>query len=260
MNRTITASACALTACSFVSAASAAPRDVKFATFDIENGIVEMRNFGTETEDLSGWRFCSNNSSVVLRYSGAAGFDGVSLAPGESIFVHLNNDAPGTPGTIDYSSLGGSLAPVERTAYSFAIYFPAANGNVSFGNGDLIADFLQFSFNGFDNTTANIRTDEAVDGGVWSSITDWIPVTNFSASIDLIDTASVNNDSSDFRVNEPCLVDLAEPFGALNFFDVAAYIGLFNAGDPAADLAAPFGLVNFFDISEFIAQFNAGCP
>ncbi len=239
---------------------SAGPRDVKFASFDIENGVVEMTNFGTETEDLSGWRFCSNNSSVVLRYSGASGFNGVSLAPGESLFVHLNNDAPASPDAIDYSSLGGSLAPVERTAYSFAIYFPAANGNVSFGNGNLIADFIQFSFNGFDNTTANIRTDEAVNGGVWSGLTDWIPVTNFSASIDLIDTDAINNDSSDFRVNEPCLVDLAAPFGALNFFDVAAYIGLFNANDPAADLAAPFGLINFFDISEFIAQFNAGCP
>lgn len=240
--------------------ASAAPRDVKFASFDIENAVVEMTNFGAGTEDLSGWRFCSNNTSVVLRYSGSAGFNGVSLAPGESIFVHINNDAPGTPDAINYSSLGGSVAPVEREAYAFAIYFPAANGSVSFGNGNLIADFIQFSFNGFDNTTANIRTDEAVNGGVWSSLTDWIPVTNFSSSIDLIDLDATNNDSGDFQVNEPCLADLAAPFGSLNFFDVAAYIGLFNAGDPAADLAAPFGLVNFFDISEFIAQFNAGCP
>ncbi|MFK7885020.1 MAG: GC-type dockerin domain-anchored protein, partial [Phycisphaerales bacterium] len=59
----------------------------------------------------------------------------------------------------------------------------------------------------------------------------------------------------------PCSVaDTAEPFGALNFFDVATFIGLYNAGDPAADLAAPVGTLNFFDIAEFIAQFNAGCP
>ncbi len=58
----------------------------------------------------------------------------------------------------------------------------------------------------------------------------------------------------------PCPADLAAPFGVLNFFDIAAYIGLFNAGDPIADFAAPFGTINFFDIVEYINQFNAGCP
>lgn len=62
-------------------------------------------------------------------------------------------------------------------------------------------------------------------------------------------------------VNQGCNeADVAEPFGTLNFFDVASYIGLFNAGDPGADLAAPFGTLNFFDISAFIGIFNAGCP
>jgi plastocyanin len=54
--------------------------------------------------------------------------------------------------------------------------------------------------------------------------------------------------------------DLAAPFGALNFFDLAAYLTLFNAGDPAADLAAPFGSLNFFDISVYLTTYNAGCP
>ncbi|MEM9374196.1 MAG: GC-type dockerin domain-anchored protein, partial [Planctomycetota bacterium] len=59
----------------------------------------------------------------------------------------------------------------------------------------------------------------------------------------------------------PCnAADTAAPFGTLNFFDISAYIGLFNAGDPAADLAAPFGSLNFFDISTYIGIFNAGCP
>jgi len=54
--------------------------------------------------------------------------------------------------------------------------------------------------------------------------------------------------------------DIAEPFGVINFFDIAAYITLFNTGDPAADFAAPFGTLNFFDISAYIVEFNAGCP
>jgi YVTN family beta-propeller protein len=54
--------------------------------------------------------------------------------------------------------------------------------------------------------------------------------------------------------------DLAEPFGQLNFFDVAAYLTLYNAGDAAADLAAPFGQLNFFDLAAYLASYNAGCP
>jgi subtilisin family serine protease len=54
--------------------------------------------------------------------------------------------------------------------------------------------------------------------------------------------------------------DLVAPFGVLNFFDLSAYLALFNAGDPAADLAAPFGTLNFFDLSAYLASFNAGCP
>ena len=46
----------------------------------------------------------------------------------------------------------------------------------------------------------------------------------------------------------------------MNFFDLAAYLSLYNAQDPAADFAAPFGTFNFFDIAAFIAAYNAGCP
>ncbi len=54
--------------------------------------------------------------------------------------------------------------------------------------------------------------------------------------------------------------DLAEPYGVLNFFDLAAYMGLFTTQDPGADLAAPFGVFNFFDVAAYLSAFNAGCP
>ncbi len=57
-----------------------------------------------------------------------------------------------------------------------------------------------------------------------------------------------------------CPADFAEPFGTLNFFDMAAFIAAFNAQDPDADLAAPFGTLNFFDVSRYVNLFNAGCP
>lgn len=56
------------------------------------------------------------------------------------------------------------------------------------------------------------------------------------------------------------IADLAEPFGVLNFFDLSAYLALFNNADPSADLAAPFGTLNFFDLSAYLSLFNAGCP
>jgi len=47
---------------------------------------------------------------------------------------------------------------------------------------------------------------------------------------------------------------------AVNFFDVAEYIGAYNAQERAADLAAPIGAFNFFDVAAFIAAYNIGCP
>jgi hypothetical protein len=48
--------------------------------------------------------------------------------------------------------------------------------------------------------------------------------------------------------------------GAVNFFDIAAYLAAFSAGEPAADLAAPAGVFNFFDLAAYIQMYNAGCP
>lgn len=56
-----------------------------------------------------------------------------------------------------------------------------------------------------------------------------------------------------------CAADLAPPIGMLNFFDVSAFLSLYNAQDPAADLAPPFGQWNFFDVSAFLADYNADC-
>ncbi|MCC5823676.1 MAG: hypothetical protein LAT64_10915 [Phycisphaerales bacterium] len=55
-----------------------------------------------------------------------------------------------------------------------------------------------------------------------------------------------------------CPADLTGD-GQLNFFDVAAYLDLYNAGDPAADWNGD-GLINFFDLAAYLDDFNAGCP
>ena len=56
-----------------------------------------------------------------------------------------------------------------------------------------------------------------------------------------------------------CPIDYAEPFGALNFFDISAFLNFFGASDPLADLNGD-GMFNFFDISAFLNMYGAGCP
>lgn len=57
-----------------------------------------------------------------------------------------------------------------------------------------------------------------------------------------------------------CPADLAEPFGALDFADVLAFLTAFGAMDPAADLAPPLGAFDFADVLAFLTAFGDGCP
>ncbi len=57
-----------------------------------------------------------------------------------------------------------------------------------------------------------------------------------------------------------CPADLAEPFGALDFADVLAFLTAFGAGAPEADLSEPFGAFDFADVLAFLSAFGAGCP
>ncbi len=69
---------------------------------------------------------------------------------------------------------------------------------------------------------------------------------------------------SDVFIDEPSEMcndaDLAEPFGALDFSDVVAFLGAFGAMESAADIAAPFGTWDFSDVVSFLGAFGAGCP
>ncbi len=54
--------------------------------------------------------------------------------------------------------------------------------------------------------------------------------------------------------------DLAEPFGALDFSDVIAFLTAFGGMQPPADLAEPIGVFDFSDVIAFLTAFGAGCP
>ncbi len=63
---------------------------------------------------------------------------------------------------------------------------------------------------------------------------------------------------NEFFDNCPCPADLTGD-GALNFFDVSAFLKAFNANDPIADFDNN-GRWNFFDVSAFLEAFASGCP
>ena len=59
-------------------------------------------------------------------------------------------------------------------------------------------------------------------------------------------------------VDITCPSDYATPICVLDFFDVSAFLSLYNAADPNADLNGD-GDHNFFDVSIFLSEYNAGC-
>ncbi len=55
------------------------------------------------------------------------------------------------------------------------------------------------------------------------------------------------------------IADLAEPFGAVDLFDLLAFLDAYSTGAPAADVAEPAG-VDLFDLLAYLDLFAAGCP
>jgi len=84
---------------------------------------------------------------------------------------------------------------------------------------------------------------------VVSSYSNWAPSQFGQFAIELGDGLEFVN---------PCPADLNGD-GALNFFDVSAFLTAFNSMDPIADFNND-SLFNFFDVSAFLTAFNAGCP
>ncbi len=55
-----------------------------------------------------------------------------------------------------------------------------------------------------------------------------------------------------------CVADFNDD-GALNFFDVSAFLSAFSSNDERADLNDD-AMLNFFDVSLFLSAFTNGCP
>lgn len=210
-------------------ATQAAARDVQFVSVDFNTAVVELRNLGASVEALDGWRFCTHNASQAFRYSDPAGLNGYTLSPGDSLFLHFNNDAdPGNPDQVNISALGSAtdFATLQREAYALAIYFPP----VAFPDGNQIADYLQWSIDGLSNSSADARSLVAEEGGVWVSKSDWLATSQASGRIELLDLGNnALHSSADYSVEElPAVV--AVPVLPMPFALFAAVSLLFVGG------------------------------
>lgn len=168
---------------------------------------------------------------------------------GQSVSVHGDLIAVGAIGTpIDGADDAGTVHFFRVDAggvWNEELVISAdADSNGSGGGGTLFGSDVA------------VRLGGSVEGIDWTSVVgargaggDSAPFTGAGRVVEL-----------GLDVPAACPADLAPPEGVLNFFDISAYIGLFNSGDAAADFAAPFGVLNFFDLSAFIGLFNAGCP
>ena len=134
-----------------------------------------------------------------------------------------------------------NISALDRTTkevYAFLNLEPGQDPLTMLNSGSQALPFDRFTFNktfNFDlNPGANTVTIVAIEDSGNTNI--------------LTATVTLNTCEADFTGD-----------GVLNFFDVSAFLSLFNAQDDAADLNND-GQFNFFDVSTFLSFYSAGCP
>lgn len=255
-------------------------RDLQIRSIDFTTGVIELFNFGPVTIDLSGARFCTHDDNEGLRYSGSTGFNGVTIAAGNSVFVHFDNDAPAEPNAINRAALGGAFAtPLDQNAYGMQIFLPAVpGGGISFGNSSLIADHLQWKFDAEPAGQAATRATQAVAEGLWSATTDFITTELTSTRIDLLDVGGTAHGPDFYEVTGDVVGALCGDSncdGVINTGDIDPFVEALLNGEAAWDAliggaTCPFlnndingdGVVNTGDIDPFVAELlqGTGCP
>lgn len=181
---------------------SGSEEDIQFRSVDFGSQVLELHNFGTSTQALDGWRFCTHDVSDGFDYTSSGGLNGFSLAAGESLSIHWNDDATG-PGAINISSLGGNWIDdltVNGTGDGISLNLYRDS---SFGSANSIVDHLQYSYDGANvGGSSNPRGNVAVNGGLWTNTADWVAVSGESTGLVLTDdpfpgaTGGTHSDSS----------------------------------------------------------------
>ncbi len=252
----------ALTAIGSASAALAAPRDVQFQCVDFSANVFEVHNFGDEPQSLNGFRFCTSSSVQVRVYTPAAALNGVTLQPGDSLFVYLNNDAPvGDPLRRNASSIG-NFAPGfgPSTAYGLSFYFPP----VAFANATSMVDHLMWNIDGVSNNQAATRAGVAVTAGLWTSATAFISTQADTTRITLLDASGglLLHGPADYEVAGPAVACPGDTNGdnTVNFADLNTVLS--NFGQSGAGIAGDVNgddMVNFADLNAVLSAFGTTC-
>ena len=186
--------------------------------------------------------------------------------------VTATTEAPNTPEG-DYSArMAGSATlvsqPIDVTAATTTPYvrLRTLHSGVDAG-GELLIEYRDVFGNW---ETLETIVSDGVDRVNFSLHQVLLPLFGFGEELQVrITSSGTSSDeiwyvddvavTTDFIVDPPdCPQDL-DGNGMLNFFDISAFITLYNDQDPAADWNAD-GVLNFFDISEYLADYNAGCP
>ncbi|MBZ0173409.1 MAG: hypothetical protein K8E66_13580, partial [Phycisphaerales bacterium] len=154
----LTAAAIATLAVAGAAVAGTDPqRDVQFKSLDLGTNVLEVHNFGATAMPLDGWRFCSHSSGQARRYTAAASLNGVSLDPAESMFIHMNNDAPAGDLNFNASDLGNFANNFGQGPFAIQFFWPNG-GTLSFASTDDMVDHVQWSVGGVNNPIAATRS------------------------------------------------------------------------------------------------------
>ena len=210
----------------------AADRDVQFRSIDFTTSVVELFNFGDTLVELDGWRFCTHDENQRRRYSGPSGFDGVSLAAGESLHLHFLDDAPAGPGMMNVSDLGGQFAlDLDRGPYALQLYHTG-----DFGVAANMADYAQWNIDGADNSSADERASLA-EGELWNDQNAWIATTLTTTRLEFVGDPTLEiHGPSDFVALTPILQGDYNGDGTVNAPDYNVWRDTF--GEEGDDLAA----------------------
>lgn len=176
-------------------------------------------------------------------------------------------DAALSSGSVSYAGAGQPTVPAPVTAGAFVIpdvpVALAGTLDVSYsilvvGSGSQVVDLSdQGAF------VADVSGSVNSDGST-VTLTSTIPL---EGSVPLMDdagtqlgTLTVSGSATIVATGDApsCRADLNGD-GALDFFDISAFLGAFTAQDPIADFDSN-GVYNFFDISLFLNAFTSGCP
>jgi subtilisin family serine protease len=233
------------------------------STFDYYAACIEDLDGAYHTNPAGGQNIpSSDDQHFAYTLSGGASVSlyGQSYS---SVFISPNGYVTLGSGSNVFSESLADHFSLPRVAGAFDDLNPNSGGFVSYRQ---LADRLAVTWQGvpqYSNSDSNnFQIELFFDGTIaisHLSVTTGDAIVGLSEGIGLSPDYLASDLSGYLDCNE-CPADLAAPAGVLNFFDLASYLDLYNAGSPQADWAAPSGVLNFFDLAAYLDAYNTGCP